>query len=828
MTLQQTFELAVRHHQAGRTAEAEPLYRQVLARQPKHAETLHLLGILVCQTGRNQNGVELIRRAVANRPSWPEAQSNLGNALLATGRPEEAIAAYREAIRLNPNSPQTLSNLGIALAAAGQLDDAVAVYRKAIAIKPGNPEAFSNLGNALKEQGKLDEAIAAFEQALILRPSYADGHNNLGIALHAKGQLEKAIAEFRQAIALRPDFPQAHNNLGNALRDQGQLDEAMAAYHRAIAIKPDYPEPHCNLGNVLKDRGQLDEAIAAFRRAVALYPAYADAHTNLGNALSAQGFLDDAIAAYCQVIALRPTAEAHSNLGNALHEKGQLDEAVAAFQQAIALKPTYAEAYSNLGNSLVRRGQLDQAVDACRQAIALKPDLSGAYSNLGNALKDRGDIDDAIAAYRSGVAAAPGDPIPHDNLVFSMHYHPGYDARAMAEAHRQWHEAHGRPLIKFIRPHTNNRDANRRLRIGYVSSDLREHPVARFLLPLLAHHNKAEVEVFAYSQTAVVDAMTERLRLHIDGWRTITGLSDSQVADMIRQDQIDILVDLAMHSAGNRLPVFARKPAPLQVTYLAYCSGTGLETIDYRLSDPYLDPVEMDESIYCERTIRLQSYWCYQPTISQQAISVLPAPKRGFVTFGSFNNFCKVSEPTLVVWATVLREISNSQLVVHAHEGSHRQRVFDLLKREGVEPARVRFVGKMPAAEYFRLYHEIDIALDPFPYGGGTTTCDALWVGVPVVSLVGNTAVGRGGLSILSNVGLPELCGDSPEQYVQIAKELAGDLPRLSMLRSTLRQRMEHSPLMDAAGFAKNVESAFRQIWRTWCSTNGETRPRTS
>jgi protein O-GlcNAc transferase len=378
-------------------------------------------------------------------------------------------------------------------------------------------------------------------------------------------------------------------------------------------------------------------------------------------------------------------------------------------------------------------------------------------------------------------------------------------------------------LQQFIQPHANERDPERRLRIGYVSPDFREHVVGRFLLPLLTSHDKRAVEVFAYAHVPRPDALTESLRACTDSWRSIVGLSDAQAADLIRQDRIDILVDLTMHMDRNRLLVFARKPAPIQATYLAYCASTGLETMDYRLSDPYLDPPGMDESVYSERTIRLpETYWCYQPASETPEVSPLPALERGYVTFGCLNNFCKVSEPTLAAWAKLLRAVPRSQLLLHAHAGSHRLRVQGFLEHEGLEPARVRFTGIVPLREYFQLYHRIDIALDTFPYGGGTTTCDALWMGVPVVSLVGPTAVGRGGLSILSNVGLPELVGGKEEDYVRIGREWAGDLPRLSHLRSTLRQRMASSPLMDGPHLARNVEAAYRQMWRTWCATARE------
>ena len=669
--------------------------------------------------------------------------------------------------------------------------------------------------------GQLAQAEQLYRQILVQQPNHADALHYMGVIARQAGRGDLAVDLIRQAIAIKPNDPEARYNLGNALQDTGQLDDAIAAFRQAIALQPNYAEAHGNLSNALRNKGQLDEAIVTARQAIALKPNYPEAHNNLGVALKDKGQLDEAIVAFHQAIALKSDyAEAHSNLGVGLKARGQLDEAIVAFRRAIALRPNYARAHSNLGMGLKDRGQLDEAMIACRQAIALEPRLPEAHSNLGNVLKDRGQLDEAMAAYRQAMARKPNYPEAHSNLICTLHYHPACDARTIVEEHRRWNRQYAAALKETIVPHMNDRDPGRRLRIGYVSPDFREHPVGRFLLPLLAHHDRNCVEVFAYAQVAVPDAMTQRMRACTDGWRSIVGLSDARVADLIRQDRIDILVDLAMHTAGNRLPVFARKPAPIQVTYLAYCSSTGLETIDYRLSDPYLDPPGMDESVYSEQTIRLpESYWCYQPGVDAPDVGPLPALRQGHITFGCLNNFCKVSEPVLAAWAKLLRAVPNSQLLLHAYEGDHRRRVQERLAREGIEAKRVRFAGKAPLLDYFRLYHGIDIALDTFPYGGGTTTCDALWMGVPVVSLVGKTAVGRGGLSILSNVGLPELVVRSEEEYARIASALADDLPRLSDLRSALRQRMEHSPLMDAPRFARNIETAYRGMWRKWCAT---------
>jgi predicted O-linked N-acetylglucosamine transferase (SPINDLY family) len=306
-------------------------------------------------------------------------------------------------------------------------------------------------------------------------------------------------------------------------------------------------------------------------------------------------------------------------------------------------------------------------------------------------------------------------------------------------------------------------------------------------------------------------------------------MSDEKVAQIIRQDQIDILVDLTMHMAHNRMLVFARKPAPIQVTYLPYCGTTGLRTIDFRFTDPYLEPQEQHDEYYSERSVRLpETYWCYRPLVQTPQVDALPALQRGYVTFGCLNNFCKVTAPTLDAWRRLMKEVPESRLLVHAKRGSHRDRVRDFLAQERIGPHRLTFVEKVPMAQYFSTYQQMDIALDPFPYGGGTTTCDALWMGVPVVSLAGNTGVGRGALSILSNIGLAELVAGTEDEYVQIAVRLARDLPRLGNLRTTLRERMQKSPLTDAPRLTRYIEAAYRDMWRQWClcANGGREQPR--
>jgi len=377
-------------------------------------------------------------------------------------------------------------------------------------------------------------------------------------------------------------------------------------------------------------------------------------------------------------------------------------------------------------------------------------------------------------------------------------------------------------LKRFIAPHANDLAAARRLRVGYVSPDFRGHVVGRYMLPLFELHDRERFEIVCYSGVLRSDSITARFRSLADAWRETAGVSDEALAEMIRRDRVDILVDLTQHLAGNRLPVFARKPAPVQVSFAGYPDSTGLGAIEYRISDRHLLAGSADEGAGKERVCLIDSFWCYDPCGMDVEVNPLPARESGTVTLGCLNNFCKVNQRVLRLWARVLGKVKNSRLVISCPAGSHRERTLEALEREGVEARRVEFVALQPLREYLELYHRLDIALDTFPYNGGVTTCDALWMGVPVVSLAGETPVSRAGLSLLSNLGMPELVAHSESEYANIAERLAGDLPGLARLRSTLRDRMKSSVLMDAPRFTRQVEQAYRQMWQAWRSGQSE------
>jgi predicted O-linked N-acetylglucosamine transferase (SPINDLY family) len=674
-------------------------------------------------------------------------------------------------------------------------------------------------GRSHHRAGRLAEAETIYRQILSQNPNHTEALHLLGLIAGQYGNDDQAIDLIGRAIRLKPDFANAHSNLGNSLLRRGRLDEAVSSYKRAIKLKPDFFAAHCNLAAALKDLGQLDESIAASKRAIQLNPNSAEAYNNLGNAQSKKGEFEQAIAAFQRAVQINPNyGDAFCNLGGVMDAIGRADQAVPLCRSAVQLQPDRAEAHNNLGIALMSNGQFDEADAALQGAIRLKPDYAEAHGNLGNVLKERGQLEQAIAAYRRAIELSPGNAVIQSNLVHTVYFHPDYGPAELLRESRAWASRHADPLRSSIRPHKNTRDPNRRLRIGYVSPDFCSHTQAFFTVPLFAAHDSNHFEIFCYSDVAKPDSITERLRAASSTWRNTVGLADSKLADIIRSDRIDILVDLTMHMAHNRLLVFARKPAPVQVTWLAYPGTTGLDTIDYRLTDPYLDPAQTGDEFYTEKSIRLpNAFWCYDP-MSVEAVGELPAARNAYVTFGSLNNFCKVGDGVLALWSRVLTAVPGSRLILISPDGIRRQQVIEKL---GVQPERVEFVQRMKRDRYLQTHHRFDIVLDTFPYNGHTTSLDALWMGVPVVTLRGQTAVARGGASILSNVGLTELIAENPDRYFSIASGLAEDLSKLTELRSSLRTRMQASPLMNARQFAADIEAAYRQMWRNWVAGVG-------
>ena len=852
MALSDVFEQAHAAHQAGNLDQAAQGYQAVLREDTRHSDAMHLLGVLAFQVGRFSEAARIIRLAIEIKPAAPYL-GNLGLALAKLGQWEQAVEAYRQALRLRPDLAEAHNNLGIALVQMGRLDDAIAAYQRAIAHRPDFSAALNNLGLALFEAGHASEAADAYRHAIRFAPRDAEARNNLGNALLSLGQTTQAVDCFREALSLQPALAEACNNLGNALRRLGRAEEAAAAFERALALRPAFPEALNNLGALHCDKGETAKGQRLYRRAIELQPSYAQAIYNLAVAVHAEGDVraaidlgkramslepnwatacgavgqwlaeighnDEALTLLERAIAIDPaSAEAHGKRANVLRQIGRVGDAVAAYRKALSLQPRNASVFNNLGSALRQGGRLGEAIEAFEQASALEPALPEPHNNLGNTRKDQGDVAGAIESYSRAVELRPHDAAADSNRCYTMYYHPAYTPQTILSEHRRWNERHARHLRPATVDFSNAPFPRRTLRIGYVSPDFREHCQALFTLPLLANHDRDRFEIFCYSDAAAPDATTDELRSLGHAWRNIAGLGDERVAAMIREDRIDILIDLTVHMANHRLLVFARKAAPVQATWLGYPGTTGLETMDYRLSDRFLDPPG-EELNYVEKTLRLRdSFWCYDPRNTALEVNPLPAGKRGFVTFGCLNNFCKVNDGTLAIWAKIMGALPTSRLLLLAPEGTARLRVLEALAATGVGAERVQFVSRQPRSRYLQLYHQIDLCLETFPYNGHTTSLDALWMGVPTPTRIGSTAVGRGGFSQLSNLGLGELASESVEAYQQCVVALAADVARLSELRATLRHRLLRSPLCDAPRFARSMEGALRTMWQEWSS----------
>jgi protein O-GlcNAc transferase len=820
MDIDVAINFAIQHHQAGNLDTAGNIYRQILQLQPGNPTALHLLGVIAYQQKKFDTAITLIGRALEQKPDFVDAHSNLGNVFREMGRLNEAETSYRKALAINGGFAMAHYNLGNILMTKRKFDEAAASFNRAITSSPNLAEAHINLGISYKELGRLDDAEGCYRKALFIRPDSPIAHFNLGNALAGKGRLDDAAASYERALARKPDYPEARLNLGNVLRDLGRLDEAISCYRQALEKDPKNAEACLNIGAVLRDLGKPGEAEEWYRTALDLNPDDAIALFNMGNALRDQGKPEEAVAGYKRALALSPDCTAiYINLGNILRDMGNPEEAVAVYRKALEMEPESAETLINLGNAFKKMEKLDEAAAVYEQALQLRPDMAEAHYNLGTVFQDQCRMEEAVSCYRRVLALKEDHTTAHSNLLMNIQYDPAFTPEALLEEARAW-ERIQLEGIRIIPPPLNNPDPERRLRVGYVSGDLRRHPVGYFLDAVLASHDTSRMEVFCYANQSFSDGLTLRLQQSACQWRDIFGKTDEAVADLIREDGIDILVDLAGHTARNRLLVFGRKPAPVQATWAGYVGATGLSAMDYLISDRHETP-EGTDHWYGETVMRLPDcYVCYSPPEYAPSVAPLPARGNGFVTFGCFNNLAKINPGVVKLWTKLLREIPDARLLLVTKALGNRTvrgRYREMFAECGVSE-RVDFSGMVPHPELLARYGEVDIALDPFPYSGGLTTLESLWMGVPVITLGGDRFAARHSLSHLSAVGLPELIASDEDGYCAIATDLARDLPRLEALRSGLRERMAASPLCDGPRFTRNLEDAYRTMWRRWCN----------
>ena len=675
---------------------------------------------------------------------------------------------------------------------AGRLEEAESVYRGVLESEPDNAEALHLMGVLAFQRGRLDAAIDWFGRAVDRDDGNAKYLGNLGTALVTARRPDDALPVLEHAARLDPEAAVALNSLGEACRVTGRLEDAIDAFQRAVAAEPGYAEAYGNLAVVLMQAGRLAEALAGAQAAVAADPENADGHNALGSVL-----LTDA----------------------------RLADAETAFRRALELAPGFTQARRNLGLVLLDTRKVEEAKAHYRAAMDAEPQDGAGYAGLARACHAQGRIEEAIVQHRRAIELAPQNALYHSNLLFTLLSSAAVDARALYQEHRTWNQRHAVKLGPPAAVHGNARDADRRLRLGYVSADFRDHPVGRLALPAVAGHDRSEFEVFCYSQHRKSDAVTARFRDGADRWRETAALDDGALADAIRADGIDILVDLTGHTARSRLLAFARRPAPVQIAWLGYLGTTGLDAMNYVIGDPVHTPVGC-EDVFSERVLRMpHDLVCFAPPAEAPEMVAPPAESQGFVTFGVFNNPTKITVPALALWARVMEAVPASRLIM-------KYRSFDdvatgdyMLGRfadNGIDAGRIELIGESGYRELLETYNRVDIALDTTPYSGTMTTLEALWMGVPVVAGLGGRMVARSSAAHLSACGLGDLVAADEAQYFSIARALAGDPARLARLRAGMRERLKTSALCDAAAFVRDLEALYRDAWRRWCAERGD------
>ena len=830
LTLPEAMQRARECHRAGNLAEAQRLYQTVLDAQPDHVGALHLSGLVEHQLGHHRLAICLIDQALAINPDIALALNNRGIALLALNCHQEALESFDKALLLRPGFAEALNNRGSVQLALSRPKEALQSFERALTARPNYHEAQFNRGKALFALNRPVEALQSFDEVLAAKPNFAEALNDRGSTLSALNRHQEALESIGQALVLRPHYVEAFNSRGKVFGALNRPQDALASFEQALKIEPNSVEALYNRGNVLALVNRHEDALASYDRAISIRPDFVEAHNNRGNVLSVLDRPGQALASYETAVALKPDyVEGHYNRGNVLSKFNRYQEALESFDKALAVNPGYVQALINRGNVLDALNRPGQALASFDKALALKPDLAGVLNNRGNALLklDRHEL--AIESYEQALAIEP-NPTYHSSLIFAFNFVPEMTLHRQQAERKRWDEMYGQTLASSIKPHNNSADPNRRLCIGYVSSHFRSQASAYAFGGVLTGHDLESFRTVCYSDTANEDDITERLRARVDRWHRTVGMSDDDLAALVRADEVDILVDCVGHMAGHRLLVFARKPAPIQVTAWGEPTGTGLKAMDYLLADPILVPAS-ERALLAEKVVDLPNFLGYWAPDQLPEPVAPPAVRHGYITFGSFNRHEKLKEPVLRCWAAILRALPTARLLLkwgRLAESGPGARIRAVMTEEGINPERVSLLSSTNRLDHFACYQNLDIALDPFPHGGGMTTLDALWMGVPVVTWAGRTISSRLAAANLTALELTDFIASDPESYVALAVAKASDVDGLSRLRFSLRTRLARSVIGDADRYTRAVEAAYRKMWLRWCADRACEKEQTS
>jgi predicted O-linked N-acetylglucosamine transferase (SPINDLY family) len=793
----------------------EKLALKILANFPTQGAVWKVLGAIYQQNNQKTEAASALLNAVKLLPKDAEAHYNLANFYFDDEQHKNAIAHYRKATQINPNFAIAYFNLASVYKALGDKNSALECFKSAYSLEPTNIKICLSYASALTDAGEDEEAIRLLNYVKSVEPEISSVYFSLGILCEKHSKNEEALSHYQQTITLAPNNMEAYNNYALLLNRMNRVEEAEAVFKQAISKNDQISATFNNLGFLYKAQQRFKDAEYCFKKAMVLDKNSAPAYNNYALLMLETGQFKQAELFCLKSLEIKPDYDcAHINLGLVLINMNRYEEAIQHFEAAFETNPDHYMAMANLAIPLKKLNRLAVAEKYLKRAIEIKPDYFNAHLNLGSIYQAQGRMVDCIEATRKALEISPESTGAYSNLLFDLSYTEAYSTEFKVETARNY----GALLTKISQnPYTSWKlqTENQRLRIGFVSGDFIEHPVSYFLRNVVANIDKNQFELFAYTTDAREDAATALLKNHLQ-WNSLVGLTNQEAAAKIHHDGIHILIDLSGHTAGNRLPVFALKPAPVQATWLGYWSTTGVEQMDYLIADQTSLPESIREQFTEQIEYIPDTRFCFAPPNIDIQPSALPALENGYLTLGCYQNFAKVSDEVLQLWGQVFNAIPNAQL--RWQTGPFKdQEVLDATKARllaaGFDLNRVRLIGSVTRQDYFKTYHEIDFLLDCFPFSGCTTTCEGLWMGVPTLTLPGNSLVARQGASFMTAVGLENWVAKDQQNYVEKAINFAKDLQALSQLRSQLRAQMMQSLVGDAARFAKNMEQVLRNIW---------------
>lgn len=739
-------------------------------------------------------------------------------------RYDDAQRIYELILAQIPNQPDALHLFGVLKRSQGDAPGGMELIRRALEIRPDFPVAQSNYANALRDGGNALGSLDYYDRAITAMPDEPSFRVNRAHSLRLLGRDAEAEADLTYALARAPNDIPGLTGMAALYRDKGRIEEASQLLARLTALDPTNPRAVSMHASVEDARGNREEAYRLYLRSAELAPDDPVILAGAGHGIRCCGRIPEAIAFMRAALErLGEHADLLYALALTLDEIRDYPGAEDAFKRCLAARPQHLDCMATYAHLLLRKSQLIESEAMLRAALAIQPDKVEALSNLGSTLQSQGRYAESLEYLRRATELRPDMASPHSNLIFSAGFVPEVPDEEQVAMRRQWYERHGLPFAKYHAPFTNDRDPNRRLRVGYVSGDFRHHPAAFVFVPVLLNHDPAEIELFAYQTTMIQDDLTVRLKAAIPNWRVVHGVSDPVMIDMVRRDQIDILVDCVGHTMGNRLQVFAAKPAPVQVSAFGHATGTGVATIDYVFADPVTVPERLRGG-FVEKVLDLPCVMDFDPLLPLPDVGPLPMLQNGYPTFGCFNRLAKVGPGPIALWGRILRDRPDARLVLKDRllsDAEQRRRIVEGFAAQGIAAERLTLIGQTDRPNHLAAYAQIDAALDPFPQTGGITTIEALWMGAPVVSWIGPTLPQRFSAAVLMAAGLGGWVSPDQDGYVARALDLVRDPARLAGWRARLRGHMQVSPIGDTKAYTKAVEAHYRGMWQRWCAQQG-------